>query len=452
MVNIRKSPFKVDKIENDPRAFGNRPKEVIFCIESLFNNRHVLISGPRGIGKSSLASQIQNLYKGDNTLAKRCRIETELDENLTCFYSCDKNTTLASLSLDLIFLLEKRLKKLPKVKAKKISASLDLGVIKASLEGDILSSMPSSIATRLLEGIIDINRTLINFTNYEGINILIDELDQLEDNINFGHFIKIVHEYLIQNGLNNINFIFAGQKGIFSKLYHQDQSVERIIKHVPISKLHKDECKHILTYASTTAIPPFTIEPDAEELILKLSSGFPYTIQLLGDAAFHAMEYPTQMLKNDVLTGVENIVKYDKNEKYYSALNSLSSKQRKILFLISTYPFPELPASIPIDWIKQEGKQLIGSEEEVIEIYNSLHEKGYIIILESKNICQFNDELFRTFLSLLEFEKKDEIYEAKKIEYFSLSDSSIKKIVEQIEKTEFKETWEYDEDNQIEEL
>jgi len=449
MAIIRKSPFKVDKIEDDPHAFGNRPKEVIACVEQLFNNRHIIISGTRGIGKSSLASQLQNLYKGDYTLAERCQIKEKLEKYLTCFYACDENTTLASLALDLIFLIEDSCKqvKTHKISKKKFEASLNVGVIKASLEAEFISNLPASIATRLINGLKNIYNPLKTFTDYKGINILIDELDQLDKKINFGHFLKITHEYLIQNELTNINFILAGQKGIYSHLYQQDPSVERIVKHTPISKLHNEECSYILNYASSKkAIPPFTIEPEAEELILKISSGFPYTIQLLGDATFSLMQDTSYMTQKDVLFGIEKTLKSDKNEKYYSILNTISIEQRKILTLMARYKSTELPVTIPFLWLRSEAKKIKEDEEKIITIGRSLSKDGYIIFNEEKEICQFNDELLRIFLVLMYQEAREEIYEEGKIDFYSLSDPKIRKIINQIEKADFKHLWEFDED------
>jgi hypothetical protein len=450
MVEIRESPFKVDKIENDPHAFGNRPREVIACVESLLNNRYIIISGPRGIGKSSLAYQIQNFYKGDYTLARRCNIETELGNYLTCFYACDKETTLGSLALDLIHRIENEcvwVKSFKTGSKNKFQASINLGVVKAGLQTEIITNKPSSVLTQLVNGLKTVYNSLINYTNYDGINILIDELDQINENINFGHFLKILHEYLVHDELDRINFIFAGQKGIFTHLFIQDPSIERIIKHVPISKLESEECKYILNYASSKkAKPPFTIKPDAEELILKISSGFPYAIQLLGDAAFSSMRNPIIMTQKDVLTGIEKILKLDKNEKYYSILNNFDSFQRKVLMTIARYRSSELPMTIPFEWILTESKSNIKDEEIIIKIYKSLGKTGHLIINEDKEVCQFNDELFRIFLSLIYLEAKEEIYEKDKIDFISISDPKIKKVITQIEDAEYRKSWERDQE------
>jgi len=66
---LRRSPFKADRIEDDPKAFGLRVEAISSCAEALFNRRSVLISGERGIGKSSLASQFKRAYDGTTPLA-----------------------------------------------------------------------------------------------------------------------------------------------------------------------------------------------------------------------------------------------------------------------------------------------------------------------------------------------------------------------------------------------
>src|SRR5689334_15894417 len=106
MAILRKTPFKVNKIESDPDAFGLRPKEIISCSESLYNNRSILTSGPRGIGKSSLGNQMQKVLEGDRTLLERCGITSVFPNTLCLFYACDQGNSLQQLVLDIMYNLE----------------------------------------------------------------------------------------------------------------------------------------------------------------------------------------------------------------------------------------------------------------------------------------------------------------------------------------------------------
>src|SRR3954464_6811844 len=107
MESIRKSPFKVARIESDPRAFGRRIDDVRDSATALYNRRNVLISGPRGIGKSSLGSQLQTVYDGDPTLLQRCAIDTRLPRYVCAFYACDKTTTLSELCGAILYSIER---------------------------------------------------------------------------------------------------------------------------------------------------------------------------------------------------------------------------------------------------------------------------------------------------------------------------------------------------------
>ena len=97
MANLLKSPFKANRIETDPRAFGLRPKEIVDSTRALLNDKSVLISGPRGIGKSSLGEQIQTIMKGNNILLKRCHIDSEFPKTLCVYYACGPDISLEQL-------------------------------------------------------------------------------------------------------------------------------------------------------------------------------------------------------------------------------------------------------------------------------------------------------------------------------------------------------------------
>ena len=101
-MKLRKSPFKADKIEDNPHSFALRPEEIEFSAKKLFNNNNLLITGPRGIGKTSLAKQLQLFYQDETTLLERCGIETKFPSYLCAFYKCDTTSTLQNMSLDII--------------------------------------------------------------------------------------------------------------------------------------------------------------------------------------------------------------------------------------------------------------------------------------------------------------------------------------------------------------
>jgi len=449
-MKLRKSPFKVDKIEDNPEAYALRSSEISKCVDSLYNDRNILITGARGVGKSSLGKQMQILYQGNFTLLRRSKIDGCFPKYLCIYYACDERSTLASLTLDILYRLEQNclLLKTFEVKGKKkLKAEIDLKVVKASLESEIVSKRPASIVTSYINGLRTIYHPLEKYTDFEGINIFIDEIDRIPKEINFGHFVKLVHEYSDNDGLSKINYILVGQRGTFKRLFNEDPSIERLVKHVPVSKIDMDESGFILDYASIHADPPYKIEESAREVILKLSAGYPYTIHLLGDAAFQGMGEETYLELNDVMEGLGDILKSDKNEKYLENLSSLSKDERIVVSTLSRYESNELPMIIPNNWVK---KHLIAELEESNDMERlllQLSQKGHININKKDKVCQFNDELFRVYISLRNIEEIEERRieeEGKEITLLPYDEERMDDVVHFIKRADLNEVWEFD--------
>jgi len=403
MAHLKRSPFKIDRIESDPKAFGLRITEISTCLESLYNGRNILISGTRGIGKSSLGSQLQTVYQGEKELLKRCRLESNLPKFLTVFYACDDTTTLASLSQDILFQIEHKSSLLPKTKfkKKKITIEMNLGVFKAALENEAVTRSPSSIVTKFAAGLEVSLNSLKEFSEYEGINIFVDELDQLAPKINFGHFLKMLHENLSRDKLDGITFILAGQKGVYTRLLTEDASAERIIRHISIPTLDPNEARYVLDYAASSASPRFQIQNSALQMILSLSAGYPYVIHLLGDAAFNMMKSEKVMTTEDVIHGLEVILKSDKKEKYLNRLTMLTVNQKFVLLTMAKFSSSDIPLKIPIKWIVDNFALPLEGNQSLYDVLLELETQGHAIINKTHGFCMFSEELFRVFICLL---------------------------------------------------
>jgi hypothetical protein len=144
---------------------------------------------------------------------------------------------------------------------------------------------------------------------------MLDELDRLPPDIDFGGFMKNVHATLEHKDLSEIDFIFAGQLGIYSRFQEEHRSFERLVTHIPLAPLDYEASEFILEHASQTANPNFMMEPDAKEAILGIASGHPDTLHLVGDSTYMQMINPAVMTKDDALKGIISILKSNKREK-----------------------------------------------------------------------------------------------------------------------------------------
>ena len=89
--------FTSDAIK-DPRRFVGRTELIRRCVQGLNSPVSLLaIYGKRGVGKSSLLRQIQQLALGDYTLVKQAGLTHEIPQKprtfLTIYYTCDSLIT-----------------------------------------------------------------------------------------------------------------------------------------------------------------------------------------------------------------------------------------------------------------------------------------------------------------------------------------------------------------------
>lgn len=397
---LRRSPFKVDRIEDDPKAFGLRVEAISSCAEALFNRQSVLISGERGIGKSSLASQFKRAYDGTTTLLRRCNISSSLPTYVCGYASCNSNPSLADLCGSIMYSLEQEYTLLKSMTptVKKLEFTFDLGVFKARLETELSQRKPGTVAAEFVGALTGLYRSVL-LLGMSGISIVIDDVDEIEASTNFGRFFKAVHESLHQARLHDVTFILTGKRGVFERLYREEPSCERIVRHVPISVLTPDESAYILDYASQYADNPFSVTPEARVMILALFTGYPYAVHLLGNAAFNRMDDVSRLSQDDVLMGLSDILQSDKLEKYVLNLRGLDQEERLVLTSMALYASPKLPMEIPTAWIESHLLANIPTGKRLSDILLPLETSGHIVAGPKHEWYRFRDELFRVFLS-----------------------------------------------------
>jgi hypothetical protein len=442
---VVKSPFKCNKIEDDPENYGIRVEQVKDSIISIFNNISLLISGPRGIGKSSLGAQLQNLLEGDKRLLDRCGIDIAMGSYICLFAACSKEDSLDKLVYDLISQMEEKIEemKIRGFKFKQASFEFNLGILKTKIEVERNSNKitPTTTAGIFIEAL---ERTVQYLYNC-GINIMLDELDQLSEDINFAHFIKVVHETLYRRNIENVTFIFAGQSGLYTRLLSGQPAFERIVKHIQLDSLDDESSHYIIESACRNCDAELKIEPEAEKMILSIASGYPYTIHLLGHESFNQMLNNYEKIPkiglmieiSDILMGIDRILT-NKRERYFDIIDTLNYEEKSFVYSISTKSTKNIPITYTVENLVDSYVILKDAQrDEVIDKFDKL-----IKSLENKKIIKeiaisneekryiFCEELFRIFVASGLIEKKEE---------FKIKDELIRSTIRALEESQFSE-------------
>jgi len=309
------NPFK----PNSPvptGMFAGRIKEIKALENGLHQTKHgnsssFLLTGERGIGKSSIISLIKPIAQG---------IISSLDYDKFDFVVVNTVISNKSTLISFVNLLERNLKR----ELEKIGTSEKVRSFFENTWSFVqrLRIMDSGIdktqANKELDLIIDdfsysLSETCKRITNPEkdeaskdGLMIVVDEADNACADLHIGYFFKAVTELLQQNGCENIMFIVAGLPEVVEKLTTSHESSIRVFSQLIIKELNSEDRHYVvnkgLEVGNEKNTEQTTITEDACNMISTYSEGYPHFIQQFSYSAFEA-NTDGEISKEDVVEG-----------------------------------------------------------------------------------------------------------------------------------------------------
>lgn len=275
------------------------------------NPMHFLVTGERGIGKSSLLNYLKPLADGSIK-----------SPDFECF-----NFILISIAISermglvtLIKLIERNIKR-QVGKVEKIRNFLDdtwefiqrIKVMDSGVDKEQSSEDPDLIIDDLA---YSLSQTCSRLTAPEkgeerkdGIVFFIDEADNASPELRIGYFFKVLTELLQQNGCNNIMFLAAGLPDVTEKLYSSHESSLRIFSQLKIKELSPEDRYYVIDrgVAEGNRIneEETIITREGKGHISTLSEGYPHFIQQFSYSAFE-FNSDGEISGEDVLSGAFN--------------------------------------------------------------------------------------------------------------------------------------------------
>lgn len=310
------NPFK----PNSPvptAMFAGRYDELLELEKGLHQTKNefcsnYLISGERGIGKSSLMMFLKHISCGDITSIEHGTfnfitvniILSDKTDLITMIKLIERNISREVGKHEVVRnFLKETWSFVQRIKV------MDSGIGEAEndAEADILID---SFAYSLSETCKRITNPEKGEVAKEGIIFLIDEADNASDDLRIGYFFKTVTELLQQNGCNNIMFVVAGLPEVVEKLSKSHESSVRIFNQLKIKELSTEDRKYVvkkgLEKGNELNTQKITINKDAEALVASLSEGYPHFVQQF---AYSAFDYNSddKICQDDVLEAAFNV-------------------------------------------------------------------------------------------------------------------------------------------------
>lgn len=309
---LKINPFK----PNSPVPYGmfaGRLSEIETLEKGLYqtknrNPMNFLITGERGIGKSSLMAYTKPLATGDIKSS-----DYEFFKFVVVNVAISDRTNL----LTLIRLIEQNLKReISKIESVRSFMEstwsfvqrikiMDSGVDRVQLieEPDLVID---EFAYSLSETCRRIGNPEKGEESKDGIIFFIDEADNACSEIRLGYFFKTVTESLQKNGCYNVMFVIAGLPELIEKLSQSHESSLRLFTELKIKELKVDDRFYVvergMEEANKMNQEKTTISDTAKRHISTLSEGYPHFIQQFAFSAFET-NIDGEISEDDVLEG-----------------------------------------------------------------------------------------------------------------------------------------------------
>lgn len=416
----------------DPNRFVGRTQLIRSCINAL-NSQLGLIAvyGKRGVGKSSLLRQIQQMALGDYTLARQAGLEHEIPKRtrtfLTVYYACDSMITdgtalLTRLNNDqneedgLLRLVPNDGKELTEfTRSKEVQGGADLKVISWGTKG-----VESSKYARVVPD--DVVQTFRNFTSSvvthqvkklmgrDALLILLDEFDVIRDKSGLGSLIKSL-------STSDLKFGVSGIGHDLHDLIQDHASVERLLEQgaIHVTQMEEFETEDILNRAELLFKGQLTFAPQVKKDIARISEGYPYFTQLLGKECVlkinsKGVSEVSEKVFKEVLNDIKNGKSFPTLERTYQRAIGNSADRQILLHLLAEQPeentlFNEDVGRVFLKKVRKEAEDL--NIQYVDQLLPRLLDESFgptlVRVPERPGIYEFVNPVFRLYVRLRHF-------------------------------------------------
>jgi hypothetical protein len=290
--------FTADVIRS-PERFVGRAELIQDCITALNSTMGLIaVYGKRGVGKSSLLRQIQQMALGDYTLAKNAGLGGLIPDRyrtyLTVYYTCDAliengKELISRLINDqneedgLLRLVPNDGKEITEfTRTKEVSGGADLKVINWGAKG-IESSKYAKVVPD------DVVQTFRNFVSAivehqvhkrmgrDSLLIILDEFDVIKNKQAIGSLFKSLSS-------DSVKFAICGVGGDLADLVEDHASVGRLLEQgiLAVKPMPLAESEGIIGKAAELFKGRVRFAPGIASKIAEIGQGYPYFVQLIG--------------------------------------------------------------------------------------------------------------------------------------------------------------------------
>ena len=401
-MQLRANPFRPDKPIDNFEQFAGRAHELTVLIRSMFNTghgnaRHMIVTGPRGIGKSSFINQIHSVTDNGDDVLEKLGIDAGDFRFRFPVFKCR-----ARLGQSIDHIVYSLMDSMPT----KLSAENFRNIV-----GDFVKQFKISASSPVFsvehqhETFTDLGREFVRTISNlwlaiqgkcDGIIFIIDEIDTVAESSGIASFLKVTTEELVDAGLNQVVFYLVGVDGAMEHLMQDHPSVARVFENVELRPMNRSESREVVhrTLNSAPSSRRAGISEESLDWVVDTASGFPSFIHTL---CFEAFEYDSDSYldKDDFDKAADEVVSRIKRAELGQLLRAAGAGDyRRILIAMAEHESTLVPLS-------HIGNEIGRPSNELSSYMNSLVKRD-IIEREDRAIYRFVDPLLRLYVQKLD--------------------------------------------------
>lgn len=401
----------------DPHRFAGRKKQVAKLTDALAEPKTVLfIYGQRGLGKSSLAVQMSRIAQGDVELLEdldlKDRALPEGERFITLYVTCSDETSdfqgLMRLLINAVEGLKFEQDKASQEKYRLVEKSTNTKVSFKIFGRDTQMKYTTAAGERDTSGMSlsvqleHLSNTITDLTG-ERVLFIIDELDRLGGVPGLASFLK-------SYSTSHLKFLLVGIASNEAELLRDKEghaSLTRQLRRAKVEPMSPIELADIVErtgeYLADLGYPIDFAEAAKDELV-RIASGFPWFVHLIGQAALLAVtdDGRISMDKSDVDAALLDLVDMELaqhfSDLFYTAVKD-SAPREIVLRLMAAQKTEDIRTSSVYPQAKALG--VAAPANYLGHLKNP--EYGAVLVAspaQNQALYRFSDEMFKAYVRI----------------------------------------------------
>jgi hypothetical protein len=288
------NPFGASRPIRDPQNFFGRAPELREFFQAVARSQSVIVTGERGIGKSSFVSQLEEYLRGNKEAARKYAslVGPEPMRMAVVRVRCQPGITRTEFMGGLVANLRRDYANRSWLRMASVAWKTAMRGIEILLGGIVLSphsDRPPTVEEADQNGfcayVAHFLKWEARFGGVKGVVFIADEVEDAMDYINFGAFARSTVEALDPE-FPHVCFVISGADGTAARIFDDNPGAMRFFQHIPLVGMPDAELAEIVTaHLSQMGV---RVAASALRRMVALANQSPSRLQMIAHECFEA--------------------------------------------------------------------------------------------------------------------------------------------------------------------